>query len=153
MAGDAILATAILAGMCLLMWFLARLAKKRMGIGSGVITPGSLRIVGKRPLDQKSSLWVIEIAGGRHILIGSSEGGVAKLDDISAEEYALMLDSDVEAAAARRPKLRVAASDANADDDGEPTTDEQRFATVGETFTNLLGKAKEARTNRKASGE
>lgn len=150
MASDAIIATGILTVMCLAMWFLARLAKRRMGIGSGVVAQDALRIVGKRPLDQKSSLYVIEIAGGRHILIGSGvDGTVTKIDDISAEEYAVMAD---EADAPAKPKLRVASKSTDSDnpDDEAP---EQRFATVGESFQLLLGKAKEARSNRKASGE
>lgn len=162
MAGDAILATAILAGMCGVMWFLARLAKKRMGIGSGVVAQDALRIVGKRPLDQKNALWVVEIAGGRHILLGTSTdgGGVTKLDDISADEYAAMVDQEAQEAATRRPKLRVAApgttattTDASDDSSDDEAADEQRFATLGESFNHFLGKAKEARTNRKASGE
>lgn len=151
MAGDAILATVILAGMCGLMWLLARIAKKRMGIGSGVVAGDALRIVGKRPLDQKSSLWVVEIAGGRHILLGSgADGTVTKLDDISADEYSHMTEADAPVAA--RPKLRLAnrkQNDANPTEEGE----EPRFATTGEAFRMLLAKAKDARADRKASGD
>ena len=162
MASDAIIATLILAAMCVAMYLLARLAKRRMGIGSGVVAQNALRIVGKRPLDQKSALWVIEIAGGRHILLGSGvDGTVTKLDDITPEEYALMAD-EADAPAAARPRLRLAKS-AKPDTayhgpitqaEAEAATDaaEQRFATVGESFTLLMNKARESR-NKKASGE
>ncbi|MCW2973233.1 MAG: hypothetical protein JWN72_1506 [Thermoleophilia bacterium] len=201
---QALIGTMILAVMVIVMYFLARIAKKRMGIGAGTIKGDALRIVGKKPLDQKSNLFVIEIAGGRHILLAASaEGHVTKLDDISVDEYAAMVDGEaVEAAAKLRPKLKlampvlrpgtqaaaaaavepdsavtaasvadvgdvsdvdpdaiVAASlvQAQADDaDLAAEAEEQRFATVGESFQLLLGKAKEARAARKedrASGE
>ena len=158
MAGDAIIATLVLGGMCGLMWYLARLARKRMGVGAGTVSSAGLRVVGKRPLDQKSSLYVVEIAGGRHILLGSSlDGSVTKLDDISPEEFASMVDAPAE-----KPKLRVASavsSDASDDDvDGEADEDAPtpQFASVSESFSHFLGKAKDARAtrrDRRASGE
>ena len=192
---QALIGTMILAVMVIVMYFLARVAKKRMGIGAGTIKGDALRIVGKKPLDQKSNLFVIEIAGGRHILLASStEGHVVKLDDISPDEYAAMVDQEtIEAAKAVRPKLKLAKPTlrpaATADDAEELTPasvqtvadvdpdaivaqaqadavaaeaetaeadEEQRFATVGESFQLLLGKAKDARAarkNDKASGE
>ncbi len=156
MAGDAVIATMVLGAMCLAMWFLARVARSRMGVGAGTVSGEGLKVVGKRPLDPKNSLYVIEIAGGRHILVGASaEGGISKVDDISADEYAVMVADE----APQRPKLRVAgrgaaqaSSDADPDDD---TGDEQRFATVGESFQMLLGKARDARDARRdrASGD
>ncbi len=145
MAGDAIIATLALGGMCLLMWWLARLARKRMGVGAGTVSASGLRVVGKRPLDQKHSMFVVEIAGGRHILLGASmDGSVSKLDDISPEEYAAMVDEP------KAPKLRVATDDEDGD---SPVEEQQRFATVGESFQLLLGKAKDARSSRRASGD
>lgn len=157
MGGDAVIATLVLGGMCLLMWFLARLAKKRMGLGAGTVSQRSLRVVGKRPLDQKSSLYVVEIAGGRHILLGAGvDGTVTKIDDISPEEFATMTNEDAPAA----PKLRVAKPaaeraphDADAASEDDTADDEPRFATVSESFSALLGKAREARSSRKASGD
>lgn len=160
MAGDAIVATLVLGGMCVLMWWLARLARKRMGVGAGTVSPDALRVVGKRPLDQKNALYIVEIAGGRHILVGASaDGGVSKIDDIGADEYATMVADDV-ATTRPRPRLRVAgtasrdssAADGDATgDDGDPhaVDDEQRFATVGESFGMLLGKARDARSARR----
>jgi hypothetical protein len=158
MAGSAIIATLVLGGMCGLMWFLARLARKRLGVGAGTVTSAGLRVVGKRPLDQKSALYVIEIAGNRHILVGSSiDGSITKIDDISAEEFEAMTEEP------RAPKLRVASpvssdgSDAGTDDDGDAEEAAQpQFATVGESFAHFLGKAKDARAarrDRRASGE
>ena len=166
MAGDALIATLALGGMCLLMWWLARLAKKRMGVGAGTVSQSGIRVVGKRPLDQKHALYVVEIAGGRHILVGTSmDGGISKVDDISADEYARMT---ADSPAAPKP-LRVAsaassdssartsadAGDADdaADDAAAPAAEAQRFATVGESFNMLLGKARDARASRKASGD
>ena len=156
-SGSVIFATFILAAMCATMWWLARLARKRMGIGAGTISGDGLRVVGKRPLDQKTALYVIEIAGGRHILVGASaDGGVAKIDDISTEEY-LSMAADAPAA---RGRLRVAgadspelAADANEADDATEPASQQRFATVGESFGMLLGKARDSRRGPKASGE
>jgi flagellar biogenesis protein FliO len=173
MAGDAVIATLLLATMCLVMWWLARVAKRRMGIGAGTVAGNGLRVVGKRPLDQKNSLYVVEIAGGRHILVGTSMdgGGVSKVDDISPEEFAAMTTD--EEPAQRRPRLRLAGGGASTDaasapaadgdggavevgDEAAPDQQEQRFATVGESFQMLLGKARDARDtrrNRPASGE
>jgi flagellar biogenesis protein FliO len=153
MAGDALIATLALGGLCILMWWLARLARKRMGIGAGTVSGDGLRVVGKRPLDQKHSLYVVEIAGGRHILVGTSmDGGISKLDDISLDEYAAMTRDE-----ARPAPLKVASTEArDGDDDGDEPHDastEPRFATVGESFNALLGKARDARASRRASGD
>lgn len=153
MAGDALIATLALGGMCVLMWWLARLARKRMGIGAGTVSGDGLRVVGKRPLDQKHSLYVVEIAGGRHILVGTSmDGGISKLDDISAEEFQSMTRDEP-----RVPSLKVASprSSDDAQDGDEPhdASEEPRFATVGESFNALLSKARDARSSRRASGD
>ena len=148
MAGSALIATLALGGMCVVMWWLARLARKRMGIGAGTVSTG-LRVVGKRPLDQKHSLYVVEIAGGRHILVGTSmDGGISKVDDISAEEFAAMTKDEPRAVS----PLKVASTDENS---GEPhdAPDEPRFATVGESFSALLSKARDSRSSRRASGD
>ncbi|MCW2923625.1 MAG: hypothetical protein JWM98_1029 [Thermoleophilia bacterium] len=158
MDSQAIFATLALAGVCAFMWWLSRLAKRRMGVGAGTVSGSALRVVGKRPLDQKSALFVVEIAGGRHILIGSgADGSVTKVDDISPEEYARMTEDEPRVV---RPKLRVAKAagndDAAADDDAEDDDDAaaapQKFATVGESFGLLLNKAR-SRRDRPASGE
>lgn len=158
---DAVIATLALAVMCLVMWFLARLARKRMGIGAGTVSAGALKVVGKRPLDQKSNLFIVEIAGGRHILLGAgADGTVTKLDDISPDEFAVMAQD----AAPEPRRLRVAKggiapavgaprgqADGASDEDDAP-----RFATVGESFQQLLGRARSARDERRsqrASGE
>lgn len=161
MGGDAVVATLVLGGMCLLMWWLARLARKRMGVGAGTVSQDALRVVGKRPLDQKNALYVVEIAGGRHILVGASaDGGVTKIDDITSDEYATMV-AEEPATPRSRPRLRLAgagagpatADPAAADDQDrvEPheVDDEQRFATVGESFGMLLGRARDARSARR----
>lgn len=175
MTSSAIIGTLVLAGMCVLMWGLARIARKRMGIGAGTVSQDAIRVVGKRALDPKSSLYVVEIAGGRHILLGSgTDGTVTKLDDISAEEYAVMTAADEPASTGiGRPRLRVAkggratgpgtetegrqphdasGEHAGSDADGATGDEEPRFATVGESFGMLLGKARAARRDR-ASGE
>ena len=158
MGGQAIIATLGLGGMCLLMWWLARLAKKRMGIGAGTVSTGALRVVGKRPLDPKSSLFIVEIAGGRHILLGSgADGTVTKIDDITPEEYATMVADEGPA----KPRLRVASAVRTSDEDGDDAEEvdadaQQKFASVGESFGHFLGKAREAhsaRKDRRASGE
>lgn len=156
MAGDAIIATLVLGGMCALMWWLARLAKKRMGVGAGTVSSSGLRVVGKRPLDQKSALYVVEIAGGRHILLGSSmDGSVTKLDDISPEEFAAMTADEPKPIGTLRVASAVS-SDASDDADGDEPAAAPQFASVGESFSHLLGKAKDARAtrrDRRASGE
>ncbi len=149
MAGDALIATLALGGMCVLMWWLARLARKRMGIGAGTVSGDGLRVVGKRPLDQKHSLYVVEIAGGRHILVGTSmDGGISKLDDISAEEFQSMTRDEP-----RVSSLKVASTDDDDPDAPHDASEEPRFATVGESFNALLSKARDARGSRRASGD
>lgn len=149
MAGSALVATLALGGMCVVMWWLARLARKRMGIGAGTVSTG-LRVVGKRPLDQKHALYVVEIAGGRHILVGTSmDGGISKVDDISAEEFAAMTRDEP-----RSPALKVASAIDDGDgDEPHDASAEPRFATVGESFNALLSKARDSRSSRRASGE
>jgi flagellar biogenesis protein FliO len=162
MGTEALIATLVLGAMCGAMWYLARVARRRMGIGAGTVSSDGLRVVGKRPLDQKNSLYVIEIAGGRHILVGASvEGGISKVDDISRDEFEAMTADDEDVA--RRPRLRIAgggpaagAQPEGADpSDGSESAPEQRFASVGESFQMLLGKARDARTSRRdrASGD
>jgi hypothetical protein len=133
--------------MCTLMWWLARLAKRRMGVGSGTVSARGLRIVGKRPLDQKHALYVVEIAGGRHILLGASQdGGVSKLDDISPEEFSTMTEE-----APSRGKLAslpTASEDALAADEAAAPAKPQ-FASVGQSFAHFLGKAKDSRAARR----
>ncbi|MCW2922571.1 MAG: hypothetical protein JWL76_2445 [Thermoleophilia bacterium] len=158
MAQEGLIATLALGGLCILMWWLARLARKRMGIGSGTVSNDGLRVVGKRPLDQKHALYVVEIAGGRHILVGTSmDGGISKVDDISPEEFATMTDGATRPAPLKvaRPRSADTDADTDLDVDAEPhdASDEPRFATVGESFNALLGKARDARTSRRASGD
>lgn len=175
--GGAIKATLALAGMCFLMWFLARLAKRRLGVGAGTISPNALKIVSKKPLDQRSSLWIVEV-GGRHILLGSSlDGGVSKLDDISDAEWEQMSAPVVEGPTPLQAVRRIASAGmgrggsgdvaaiagGSADDDDpgalegtegpHEQAEEQRFATVGESFQHLLKKARSARSGSRASGD
>lgn len=191
---QAILATGALGVMCVIMYLLSRIARRRLGVGSGTVAPDAVRVVGKKPLDQKSALWIVEV-GGRHLLLGTgSDGSVSKLDDISDEQFARMRtdegdgggtagavvsgaadrlrrtlravpaadaavvaaggEDDVEGDAAGTVADEVGAAGATTSpatvDDEPAVAEEQRFATVGESFSHLLGKAREARGRRQA---
>ncbi len=128
------------------MYFAAGMARKRLGIGSGTLDHASLRVVGKRQLEARKSLYVIEL-GGRYVLVGTGESSVNLIDHITAEEYELMLgsgeldedadndDSDSDSPSGRRT-LRTGGS--------------EQFATVGESFAWMLDKARAARSSRHA---
>lgn len=165
--------TLIMIGLVAVTWFLSRKAKKHFGLGQGTVAPTSLKVVGKRQLEQKKSLYVVEIAD-RYVLVGTSDNSVALIDHITAEEFAAMATPVVEKPAAptgslsrRFNVLRPAAAagtaavaedvmDAAADvalssvdgDAADTEIDEPRFATVGESFQMLLGKARAARSGR-----
>jgi flagellar protein FliO/FliZ len=71
----------VLVVVCVVAWaalkWLGRWMEGRR-VGSGVT------VVGRVPLEPRRSLYVVE-AGGRRLLIGSSEGGVTLLTELEAE--------------------------------------------------------------------
>lgn len=153
---DALWATLILAGMCGLMYWAARLARRRLGIGAGTIGPDALKVVGKRQLDPKKAIYVVEI-GERYVLLGAAEGSVSMLDHVTPEEFASMLPEDDGVA----QKVRRLTSTAGSASDGEPgdeqrdsgDADAQQFMTPKESFRHLMAKARDARAGRRASGD
>ena len=128
----------ILLAMVLVMYWLSRMARKRLGMGSGTLPQSALKVVGKRTLEPRKSLYVVEL-GDRYILVGTGENQVNLIDHISADEFAAMA-TDAEQA----PRLRVARNTSVVTDDDElaATGTEQRFATVGESFAHVLGKVR-----------
>jgi len=151
-------------GLVAVTWYFSKLAKRKLGLGAGTVAPSQLKVVGKRILEPKKSLYVIEI-GDRYVLVGTSENGVSLIDHITAEEFDGMsqkADAKVainKTALARRfginTNTNTAAASLATDTEAAPTADnadapidEPRFATVGESFTMLLGKARTARAAR-----
>lgn len=129
----------ILLAMVLVMYGLSRMARKRLGMGAGTLPQSALKVVGKRTLEPRKSLYVVDL-GGRYILVGTGENQVSLVDHITAEEFAAMAD---EPEPVPRPRLRVARNGAaETDADLAATGTDQRFATVGESFAHLLGKAR-----------
>ena len=129
-----------LLGLVALMYAAAAYARKKLGLGANVVAPDALKIVGKRTLDAKKALYVVEV-GERYILVGTAENSVNMIDHITADEFASMTNA--------------AAVEAAAADDTEVTVDgpvpAQRFMTVGESFNYFLDKAKAKRTGAIAS--
>ncbi len=74
----------VLVVVCVVAWaalkWLGRWVEGRR-VGTGVT------VVGRVPLEPRRSLYVVE-AGGRRLLIGSSEGGVTLLTELEAEAVA-----------------------------------------------------------------
>lgn len=71
----------VLVVVCVVAWAALRWLGRWMEgrrVGSGVT------VVGRVPLEPRRSLYVVE-AGGRRLLIGSSEGGVTLLTELDAE--------------------------------------------------------------------
>lgn len=136
----------ILLAMVLGMYALSRIARKRLGVGAGTLPGSSLKVVGKRTLEPRKSLYVVEV-GNRYILVGTGEHQVNLIDHITAEEYEAMAADDEDAS---RPRLRIARSNpqptATLDEQLEATGSEPQFATVGESFSHLLSKARSRRT-------
>jgi flagellar biogenesis protein FliO len=161
-----IMPTVILVGIIVAMWLMARFARSRLGIGAGTVTPGALKVVGRKQLEPRKSLYVVQIAD-RYILVGTGEQSVNLIDRISADEFALMSD-EVEVASPAKtfrtsPADEAEAGDMDADADApaidSPVTpdqlashlaEQQRFATVGESFSWLLNRAKTNRTAKKS---
>lgn len=114
--------TGVLLVIVVMMYLLAGVARKRLGMGAGTVAPDQLRVVGKRTLDRTKALYVVEI-GNRYVLVGAAENCVSLVDHITAEEFASMAQP---APAATPP----------ADDPGP------QFATVSESFSLLLSRAR-----------
>lgn len=141
-----------LLGIVAFMYWMAHMARTRLGLGAGTVAPDSLRVVGKRVLEPRKALYVVEVAD-RYVLVGTAEGSVSLIDHISADEFARMTDpvaadadTDTAAlAAAADSPARDAIAAATAGGDG----DAQRFMTVGESFTFFLDKARTSRRARR----
>jgi flagellar biogenesis protein FliO len=135
--------TAILIGIIVAMWLTARYARNKLGIGAGTVMPGSLKVVGRKQLEPRKSLYVVQIAD-RYILVGTGEHSVNLIDRITPEEYELMSDEPVAAA----PREVMVDSPVTHDELVAHLAQEQRFATVGESFKLLLNKAKTSRSSK-----
>lgn len=121
------------------MYWAARFARTRLGLGAGTVGPDALRVVGKRVLEPRKALYVVEIAD-RYVLVGTAENSVSMIDHITADEFRRM-SADSGATVASLP----AAAGADAGDDDTP----QRFMTVGESFAHFLDKARSSRRARR----
>lgn len=121
------------------LYLIARLARARLGLGAGTISMGSLKVVGKRQLEPRKSLYMVEIAD-RYVLVGTSDQSVSLIDHVTAEEFAAMT------APVQRPtrtflpgrSTRPVATD-------DASSREQQFATLRESFGWMLDKARSRR--------
>lgn len=136
--GPSIVMVALVIGM----WLLTRMARRRFGVGAGTLAPDQLRIVGKRTLEPRKALYVVEL-GNRYVLVGAAENSLSLIDHISAEEFAEM--SEVAEQAATGPVIGPILRRGRPDDDSD--AEERQFATVGESFALLLDKARGRRDN------
>lgn len=80
----------ILIAIVLAMYAAMRVLRSKLGIGAGTVGSDSLRIVGKRQLDPRKALYVVEVAD-RYILVGAAEQSLSLIDHITADEYAVMI--------------------------------------------------------------
>ena len=92
---------------CLLAYVVLRVVLPRMNVtGAG---KSMVRIVDRTSLDQRRSLYVVEVAG-RWLLVGASEGGlqlISELDPQTAEQ-----EAEAVQAAAGGPRARATVSQA-----------------------------------------
>ena len=137
------------------LWYAASQVRKRTNIGAGTVGPNALPIVGKRMLDQRKGLYVVQVAD-RYLLLGTSETTVGLIDHITAEEFAMMSAPEIKSAGparglrlARKPVATTTDTAETADADVEVdelaatgTDGAPQFATVGEAFGLLLEKAR-----------
>ena len=84
----------VLVLVCVVAWVALRLVARWL---EGRRVGGGVSVVARVPLEPRRALYVVE-AGGRRLLIGSSEGGVSLVTELAPEERA------VEGAAAARPR-------------------------------------------------
>lgn len=96
--------TGLMIGIVLLLFVGARVLRSKVGIGAGTLDASSIRIVGKRSLEPRKSLFVVEV-GERYILVGTGENSVQMLDHITAEEFALMQEKSEETIRAKRESM------------------------------------------------
>ena len=78
---------------CLLAYVVLRVVLPRLNVGTAGKT--MVNVIDRTPLDQRRSLFVVEVTG-RWLLIGSSEGGVqliSELDPEKAEQEAEAMSS------------------------------------------------------------
>lgn len=143
---SALTMTAVLLGLVIGMYWLAAVARKRLGVGAGTVTSDALRVVGKRMLEPRKALYVVEI-GDRYVLVGTAENSVSLIDHITADEFERMTDPAEFNAEPANPFARLAARRRDAATDEGESEPPQRFATVGESFAQLLSRARARRTN------
>jgi flagellar protein FliO/FliZ len=70
---------------CLLAYVVLRVVLPRLHAGTA--GHSMVRVIDRTPLDQRRSLFVVEVTG-RWLLLGSSEGGVQLISELDAEKAA-----------------------------------------------------------------
>lgn len=150
----------MMVGIVLGLYIFARVVRGKLGVGTDTLDSSSLRIVGKRPLEARKSLYVVEI-GSRYILVGTAEGSVSMIDHITTEEFESMREEAELAIAARKEStaalvrrfnpLNPLNSKSEDDADEVAVAAEQKFMTIGESFNFFLGKAKGATRGRRTT--
>jgi flagellar biosynthetic protein FliO len=70
---------------CLLAYVVLRVVLPRLQLGA--TRQSMIKVIDRTPLDQRRSLFVVEVTG-RWLLIGSSEGGVELISELDAEKAA-----------------------------------------------------------------
>lgn len=74
-----------LAGVVLLIYLVFKLGLQRLMPGGMVRSGRSVRLLERVQLDMRHSLYVVELDGGKRLLLGSSERGMSVLADLSAK--------------------------------------------------------------------
>ena len=86
---------------CLLAYVVLRVVLPRLHSGTAGRT--MVRVIDRTPLDQRRSLFVVEVTG-RWLLLGSSEGGLQLISELDAEKAAQEAETMSAAAVSTRAR-------------------------------------------------
>lgn len=84
-----LVSTLVLVAVILGLYACIRLVRGKLGVAQKTVAPEALKIVGKKNLDQRKQLYVVEV-GDRYLLLGATEGSINLLDRLSSDEFAAL---------------------------------------------------------------
>ena len=90
---------------CLFAYLLLSVVLPRLKVGT--ITRSMVRVVDRTPLDQRRSLYVVEVTG-RYLLLGSSESGVRMISELDTDKVEQELAARKAAAAKTNERFNQA---------------------------------------------
>jgi flagellar biosynthetic protein FliO len=96
---------------CLLAYVVLRVVLPRLQVGAR--GQSMVKVIDRTPLDQRRSLFVVEVTG-RWLLLGSSEGGVELISELDAEKAAQEAETMSAAAVSTRARATFNQATTNA---------------------------------------